>query len=205
MDRFSEIVFGVIMALSFTGTISIATAGEQDIRQLLYAALGCNLAWGIVDGVMYVISNLVKRGRALSTARSIASTGDARTARNILIQSLPEDIVKILPVTVINDLKSAIAAGAHTLQRPRITRDDLLGAIGIFMLVAASTLPVALPFMLLTDAELALRTSNGIALIIMFLCGYAIGHHAGFGAWRSGAIMLIIGAALVMVTLVLGG
>lgn len=205
MDRFSEIVFGVIMALSFTGTISVATAGEQDIRQLLYAALGCNLAWGIVDGVMFVISSLVKRGRALSTARSIASAGDAKTARNILIQSLPEEIVRILPVRLVDDIRTAVASGAHTVQSPRITRDDLFGAIGIFMLVATSTLPVALPFMLLTDAEIALRTSNGIALLIMFLCGYAIGHHAGFGAWRSGAIMLVIGAALVMVTLALGG
>ena len=55
-DRFAEVVFGVIMAMTFTGTVSVASAGEQDIRQMLYAALGCNLAWGIVDAVMYVMT-----------------------------------------------------------------------------------------------------------------------------------------------------
>jgi Na+-driven multidrug efflux pump len=50
-DRFSEVVFGVVMAMTCTGTVSVASAGEQDMRPLLYAAVGCNLAWGIVDAV----------------------------------------------------------------------------------------------------------------------------------------------------------
>ena len=44
IDRVSEIIFGLIMALSFTGAVSAATAGREEIRTVMFAALGCNLA-----------------------------------------------------------------------------------------------------------------------------------------------------------------
>jgi hypothetical protein len=71
-DRFSEVVFGVVMAMTLTGTVSVASAGAQDMRQLLYAAVGCNLAWGIVDAVMYVITSVADRGSSYRMARAIA-------------------------------------------------------------------------------------------------------------------------------------
>jgi hypothetical protein len=43
-ERISEVLFGLIMVLTFTGSISIAEAGREDIRAVLIAALGCNLA-----------------------------------------------------------------------------------------------------------------------------------------------------------------
>ena len=63
IDRISEILFGLFMVLSFTGTLSVATAGEKEVREMLVAAIGCNIAWGFVDGVMYVLRNLVMRAR----------------------------------------------------------------------------------------------------------------------------------------------
>ncbi len=35
------------MAMTILGTISIANAGQQDVRMALVAVLGCNLAWGM--------------------------------------------------------------------------------------------------------------------------------------------------------------
>ena len=61
IDRLSEIIFGLLMALSFTGTMSVAVAGGDEVRSVLMAALGCNVAWGIVDGVMFVLTTAVER------------------------------------------------------------------------------------------------------------------------------------------------
>jgi len=205
IDRFSEIVFGLIMALSFTGTISVATAGAQDVRQLLFAAFGCNIAWGIVDAAMYVITNLIQRGRGLSVARAIASAADAESGRRIVIQSLPEGIARILPIAVIDGIHAAITASAKVLPQPHITQADLLGALSVFALVVASTLPVALPFVLFSDVAFALRTSNAMALGLLFLCGFGVGHYGGFGGWRSGLVMSAIGLTLVVITIALGG
>ena len=35
VDRISEVLFGLIMVLTFTGAIGAATEGRQEIRQLL--------------------------------------------------------------------------------------------------------------------------------------------------------------------------
>jgi hypothetical protein len=46
MDRISEVLFGLIMALTFTSTLGVVTADNIRLRTMLVAALGCNLAWG---------------------------------------------------------------------------------------------------------------------------------------------------------------
>jgi len=63
VERMSEILFGLIMVLTFTGSLSVATAGHEEVRGLLIGAIGCNLAWGLIDAVMYLLTILVERGR----------------------------------------------------------------------------------------------------------------------------------------------
>ena len=51
-ERLSEVLFGLIMVLTFTGSLSLAEKGRGAVRTMLIGALGCNLAWGIIDGIM---------------------------------------------------------------------------------------------------------------------------------------------------------
>jgi len=51
VDRVSEVIFGLLMALTFTGTLSVATAGQEDVRTMMAAALGCNLEGSLYDAV----------------------------------------------------------------------------------------------------------------------------------------------------------
>jgi hypothetical protein len=63
-ERLGEIIFGLIMVLTFTSTAR-ATLGEADsgAGALLIATLGCNIAWGIIDGGMYLMSAMLDRAR----------------------------------------------------------------------------------------------------------------------------------------------
>jgi VIT1/CCC1 family predicted Fe2+/Mn2+ transporter len=63
VDRISEILFGLIMAVTIVGSLSIATAGRNDVGLVLRGALGCNLAWGLVDAVMYLVRTATERAR----------------------------------------------------------------------------------------------------------------------------------------------
>jgi hypothetical protein len=65
MDRISEVLFGLIMVLTFTCTLGVATATQIEVRTMLIGALGCNLAWGIIDGGVYLLARLNERGRAI--------------------------------------------------------------------------------------------------------------------------------------------
>jgi VIT1/CCC1 family predicted Fe2+/Mn2+ transporter len=71
--------------------------------------------------------------------------------------------------------------------------------------VFLSTFPIAIPFMLIRDARLALRVSNGIAIVMLFLAGYAFGRYASYHPWRMGLGMVLIGTVLVGITIALGG
>ena len=41
-ERIAEVLFGLIMVLTFTGSLSVADAGRDDIRAMLIGAIGCN-------------------------------------------------------------------------------------------------------------------------------------------------------------------
>ena len=60
IDRISEVLFGLIMVLGFTGSISAADVGQGQgqIRTLLYGAIGCNIAWGFIDAIMFLMAAL---------------------------------------------------------------------------------------------------------------------------------------------------
>jgi VIT1/CCC1 family predicted Fe2+/Mn2+ transporter len=89
--------------------------------------------------------------------------------------------------------------------QPRLRKDDWLGAVGVFLIVVLSTFPVAIPFALIREARLALRVSNGIAIVMLFLAGYAFGRHAGHRPLGMGLTMVILGVVLVAITISLGG
>src|SRR5215813_15667698 len=63
VDRISEILFGLIMALTFTCTISVAEADRTEVRDMLIGAIGCNIAWGLVDAIMFILMGLTEKGR----------------------------------------------------------------------------------------------------------------------------------------------
>ena len=53
IERVSEVLFGLIMVLTFTGSLSAAESGEAEVRAMLVGAIGCNLAWALIDVIMY--------------------------------------------------------------------------------------------------------------------------------------------------------
>ena len=88
IDRVSEILFGLFMVLTFTGTVSVATAGREDVRLMLIAAIGCNIAWGFVDGVMYVLRTLVSRAREASFDRAVRTTNRPELAHRLIASQI---------------------------------------------------------------------------------------------------------------------
>lgn len=43
-NRIKEILYGLITVLTLSRTISVSTAGKKEVKELLWAALGCNIA-----------------------------------------------------------------------------------------------------------------------------------------------------------------
>ena len=89
--------------------------------------------------------------------------------------------------------------------RPRLGKNDFVAAAGVFLLVFLATFPVIIPFICISDAITALRVSNAVALVMLFLCGHTLGRYARFRPVGMGMTMMLIGVVLVAVTIALGG
>jgi len=205
VDRVSEIMFGLIMAVTFVGAISVATAGREDVRTALASALGCNLAWGLVDGVMYLIRTVTDRGRTLTLVRSVREAPDAQAGRAVVEQSLSRAAAGLVSATEVEAVRGRIAALTSLPSRPKLKWGDLLAALQIFLLVVFSTFPVVLPFAFMQDIGAANLASRAIALAMLFLGGLALGRYAGYGSWRTGLAMVALGTTLVAAIIALGG
>ncbi|HRP27422.1 MAG TPA: VIT1/CCC1 transporter family protein [Burkholderiaceae bacterium] len=205
IDRISEVLFGLFMVLTFTGALSVLDSGRDEVRSMLVAAIGCNIAWGFVDAVMYVLRNMVGRGRKLRLIRAVRDTAKDERAHRLIGDEIGP-LAAALDAADLERVRNWLAAQpAHALPSPTPTRSDLRGALAVFLLVFLSTFPVVLPFFFIADAGAAKRASAAVAIAMLFACGYAWGRYAGFKAWRSGLVMVALGIAVEAIVIALGG
>jgi len=205
VERVLEVLFGLIMVLTYTGTLGVLTADRIQIRTMLIGALGCNLAWGIIDAGMYLMARLHEQGRNILIFRKVRDATDRDAARSAIADALPPLLASVLPQEQLDIMHEKLRQLPEPPQRPSLTARDFLGAAAVCLLVFLSTFPVALPFLFINDARLALRVSNAIAIVMLFLCGYWLAPSAGLRPWSMGLAMVAIGGMLVAVAIALGG
>jgi VIT1/CCC1 family predicted Fe2+/Mn2+ transporter len=202
--RVSEILFGLIMALTFTTTLNATTAGREDVRTLLVGAIGCNIAWGLVDAVMFIVSALAERGNGLMTIRAVRAAAQPGEAHRVISEALPPVLASILTSDDFDRLRQRLVAVPEPA-RPTIATEDWLGALAVFLLVFISTFPVVIPFLLFAEVAVSIRVSNAVAIAMMFLAGFVLARHGGYNPWRVGASMVVLGVLLVAIAIALGG
>jgi VIT family protein len=204
-DRIAEVLFGLIMVLTFTGSLSIADAGRDDIRAMLIGALGCNIAWGIIDGILYLMACLAEKGRDLSTFLAVREARDPRQAEQLIADALPSVVASALEPAELRRLHERLQALPDPPQRVHLSRADWRGAVGVFLLVFLSTFPVTIPFIVMQNVMTAMRVSNAVAIVMLFAAGFAYGRVVRRSPTLLGICMVALGAALVALTMALGG
>jgi len=205
VERSSEVLFGVIMVLTFTASFRVARANREEVREMLVGALGCNLAWGLIDGLMYLMACVSERGHNIAILKSIHRAGEPTKANQIIARALPPVLVRALPDGALDGMRENLRTLTEPPARPKLMAEDWRGAVGVFLLVFLSTLPIVLPFTLISDIKLATRVSDVIAITMLFLAGHAYGRYAGHTPWGWGVSMVAIGAVMVGLTTALGG
>jgi hypothetical protein len=205
LERTSEILFGVIMVLTFTSSISVVESGRAETREVLVAALGCNIAWGIVDAAFYLMSSVISHARGRRILRTIRENPDRGLSQRLILDTLPTPVSAVLNPAEVEELRERLSRHPEPPAHSLLNRKDLLGALAVFLLVFLSTLPIALPFLLLADTGLAMRTSNAVAIAMLFGMGWTLGTHTGRSGWPAGLAMVCLGLVLVAITIVLGG
>jgi VIT1/CCC1 family predicted Fe2+/Mn2+ transporter len=204
-QRASEIVFGVIMALSITAALSVGGASRETTRELLVAALACNLAWGMVDAAMYLLNTLIDRARRRKVARDLLATDGDVEFRAVLLRS-GELGLAAETMTDEGARKFRQWLQVHGDGLPRgLAGADWLAALQIWLLVFGATLPLIVPFLVVTDPTTALRASQGVAVAMLFGLGLRLGRWTGARPLASGFWFATLGLAITIACIALGG
>ncbi|MGF6702141.1 hypothetical protein OKW38_006818 [Paraburkholderia sp. MM5496-R1] len=205
VDRVCESCFGLFMALTFVGTVSAVGAGADAGHKMFYTALGCNLAWGLADAVMFLVRTLVARGRRVTLAHSVRGQPNAAAGVRTLRGAMAAWLRPLIGDTELESIRRRVAARPDLPQRAVFVRDDFTAAAAIFVLVVAATFPVALPFVLFAHVPTALIVSRVLTIAMLFGSGMALGHYAGFRGWQAGLAMAAVGVLLTVAIIALGG
>jgi VIT family len=205
-DRLSEVLFGLITVLTFTASLGVTQAGvDGSVHLMLVGALGCNLAWGIIDAFFYLLGCLAEKGSQLKAYRALRATTDPAKAQHLITDALPPLLASVVQPAEFAELHQRLKQLPEPPIKATLRKADWMGAGSVFALVFLSTFPPTIPFMLMDNPVMALRISNVIAGVLLFVTGYALANVTGRHPVRSGFFMVVVGAILVAVAMTLGG
>ena len=208
-DALGEVLFGLIMALTWTvGSRLVLREEGLVVHDLVVATIGCNLAWGIIDAVLFTLGTTFFRSRRLRLFRQVKTARDEGAALAVLAKEFPIEgtplSAKPADAEALYRSLLALTARAEPVKVP-LTKDDLSAAIAIFLLVSATALPAVVPFFLIDDANRALRASNLFLIVLLFVTGYAWARFSGGRPIYAGITMTCLGLFLVAIAVALGG
>lgn len=207
-ERLGELLFGLIMTLTFTLTAGFVVGdGKDAVRELLIATIGCNIAWGIIDAGLLILGRVFDRGRAARIGRAIRSTPDEQHAIAAVAAEMDEFLESVTTPQSRQGLYRHIVEQVRTSpgQRAGVRGQDWLAALGVFWLVVFASFPAALPFVFIDDAWLALRVSNLILIALFALIGYRWAGYTTIRPWRAATSLTLFGMVMVIAAIALGG
>ncbi len=206
-ERMSELLFGLIMTLTFTlGASLVIEEGPEATRELLISVIGCNIAWGIIDGLLYIFNAMYARGAPYRAALALRKRGP-EISRQKLREHLDQEYAGALTdrtkEAVCSELIQALSQLAP--ERVRMTREDLWGALASFWLVFATAIPAVAPFLVFDDRMLAIRVSNLLLVALLYVIGLEWAGYINANRQRIALGMAFFGLLLVQFTIALGG
>ena len=205
-----EMLCGVIMVLVLIGYLKWSFV-QDDVefkKLMMLVPLGCNAAWGIIDGIMYVLVNLRERGNKSELLSLIKSAKDQADAIALVKKEFGFAFLDLLNQDTQKNIYEEILKGLTnaTIVKPKgISKNDLRLVLKTFLIVFSSGVPIVIPFLFLNDVWLAIRISHIIGLVMLFSIGYWWAIFASRHRIRSAIGLTILGVFIVGMTELLHG
>jgi len=203
-----EILFGLVMALTMTaGARLLSEPATLDPIELVIALAGCNVAWGVIDAVFYLMGSLFNRNRRVQLVRQLqAATNDDQAI------ALIRDEFDLMgePPTRVEDRvafhRSVLELLRHAgAERAQFTQAEFISAGIILVLVSLAAVPGLIPLLLINHTDTALRVANALQVVLLFAIGYRWAQYSGAPGLRGALIVGVLGVVLVLVAMALGG
>jgi VIT family len=208
-ETLAEILFGLIMVLTFIIGADLITGEDQlDTHGLIVAAVGCNVAWGVIDAVLFLLDILFHRSQRARFYRRLRNAASDTEALATLQEQfgLEDEPLAIHPDDRARLYQSMLVLTSHAKPAPvGLKGRDFVAAVAVFVLVSATAVPGVIPFLVLKDPHLALRISNFVLISFLFVVGYWWAQYTDAHPFKVAMIVLLLGVAMVLVAVFLGG
>lgn len=216
IDRLAETIFSILILLTFTLAFRIIKlSGNPDpsiafnnTNELLIGAIGAILAWGVIDGLMYALLGLFERGERHRLLRNIQAAESEGEAVEIIADELDYILEPIAGSQERESLYKSVFEHLRDSQPRKIgfKREDFSGALGHVVVAIVAVLPSLVPLVLFrNDFTLAIRVSNIVSFIMLFIVGFQWGKYTGANPWRTGLLLLSVAMIMVLIAIPLGG
>lgn len=208
-DALGEILFGLVMVLTFTiGARLLSGEAGVDAREIGVAAIGCNIAWGVIDAVFFVLGKLFYRSQRTRFFRQIKGA-ESEQAALLAVQEefgLDEEPLAASPEDQALLYQSILALATHSQpMRVNLTRADFISALCVFALVATTAVPAVIPLLFIANSWIALRVSNLLLVVLLFVVGYSWAHFTDARPIYVGLSVMLLGLVMVCIAIALGG
>ena len=216
IDALFTIFFSILFALLFTLSYAVLIYYESlgpllsggDGRDLFLAILGAVTAWGLIDGVLYALGEVLARRERYRLLQYVQTSDSDEAAA----AAIADELDFILEPITSDEQRHALYHDmlAHLRQAEpqaiRLRRDDVVGAVATTVLSVVVVLPSLIPLLLLpNDITLAIHISNGVSLAVIFATGYSWGTHTSTSPWKTGLLLASVCLAMVVIAALLGG
>src|SRR5580692_7736741 len=95
-ECWGALLFGLIMVLIITlGAHSLVKEGRDATRDMLAAMVGCNVAWGVIQGWLFVLEATFERGRVARVVSELRAARDEEQALAVIRDELDPDLGRL--------------------------------------------------------------------------------------------------------------
>jgi hypothetical protein len=214
IDRLAETIYSILILLTFTLAFRIfrldpgEAVSAEYVNELLIAAFLATVAWGVIDGIVYVLTEVLERGERRRILWYIQSADTEEEATKVVADELDFILEPITRESQRAMLYKDMLEHLHDSepQPVRLKREDFVGALACVLVAIIAVLPALAPFAFFRDDyALAIRASNIVSFGVLFYAGYEWGKYTGANPWKIGLVLVLIGMLLVAIAIPFGG
>jgi hypothetical protein len=216
IDALTAAIYSILIVLTFTLAFTVIKRWpgyNQPIpegfgTELFFAVLGAAVAWALIDGLMLALLSVLERGEKHRFLQALQAADSDEQAVEVIADEFDfvlEPIASeqkryLLYADVLEHLRDS---------QPRpvgFQREDFVEALGTALLAMIAVIPSLLALWLWREDVLtALRVSNIVSFLILFVLGYRWGRYTGANPWKIGALLVLAGVLLMAIAIPLGG
>lgn len=214
IDRLTETIYSVLILLTFTLAFRIfhLEAAEpvsvEYVTDLFAGALLATITWGVIDGIVYVLTSVLERGKKHRLLWHIQAADSREEAAEAVAGELGFILEPITSDTQRTELYHDILDHLRDseAQPIRLKREDFTGALACVFVAVIAVLPALLPFIIVrNDPALAIRLSNVGSFAVLFYAGYEWGKYTEINPWKTGLGLVAVGMLLAAIAIPFGG